>query len=103
MGERKKGDPVGMEEMPWFYEQAVRETRPGSGSIGEYDLNWPGHKPGVWPHVLRVGESWEGILRSHAREEVIKWRCGHTHLTQQAAKNCANWRFERRLDAKGIS
>lgn len=58
---------------------------------------------GVWPHVLQVEGGWEGILRSHIREEIIKWRCGHTHLKQRDAKACSNWQFERRLDAKGIS
>lgn len=58
---------------------------------------------GVWPHVLQVEGGWEGILRSHANDEIIKWHCGHTHLKQRDAKACANWRFERRLDAKGIS
>lgn len=55
---------------------------------------------GVWPHVLQVEGGWEGILRGNKREDIIKWRCGHSHINQRDAKSCANWRFERRLEAK---
>lgn len=42
---RLKGDAFGIEEMPWFYNQAKREMPSAyPEDLREYDLNYPGHK-----------------------------------------------------------
>lgn len=58
---------------------------------------------GMWPHVLQVDGGWNGILRSFHDDTVIKWNCGHTHVTQRDARSCAYWRFNRRLEKVGGS